>query len=170
MTFQIYRRFRRRRSQKSSRSTWVCHIRSDMHTHKRPTHTGWHSWLLSPQDPRARCYRSVPTAGMWDESTHIILETKTVFVCNSTIEALMLLCIIRAKNGALCCHLRACVIFSSSSVSLSSPSGNLHSYARPPPSLPSRALSPPRGQCRERQRNRVGLMFTGCNKSVESSL
>lgn len=65
--------------------------------------------------------------------------------------------------------LQECSNSSSSSVSLSSPSGNLHSYARPPPSLPSRALSPPKGQCRERQRNRKSSEC-GSAVSTKSSL
>lgn len=53
------------------------------------------------------------------------------------------------------CHLRACVTFSPPAVCLSSTSTNLHSYARPPPPLPSGTVSPPRGHVRERRRSRV---------------
>lgn len=58
---------------------------------------------------------------------------------------------------------------SSSPVCPSGPGGNLHSYARPPPSVPSRALSPPRGQCRERRRNRKSSEC-GSAVSTKSSL
>lgn len=54
------------------------------------------------------------------------------------------------------------VIFSSSSVCLSSCSSNLHSYARPLP----KALSPPGGHCRERQRSRVELLFNCILKNI----
>ncbi len=52
-----------------------------------------------------------------------------------------------------------CVIFSSS-LNCSSSTSNLHSYARPPPPLPSSSLLPPRGNGRERQRSRVEIMFS----------
>ncbi len=95
------------------------------------------------------------------------------------------------KSGdSLCCWVplmtSLSVIFSSSSVCFSSTSSNLHSYARPPPPLPSTALSPPGGHGRERRRSRVeptficvlsllyrrslSLMWTWCpkNKSKKS--
>ncbi|XP_033471084.2 HMG box-containing protein 1-like isoform X2 [Epinephelus lanceolatus] len=58
---------------------------------------------------------------------------------------------------------------SSSSVCLSSTSSNLHSYARPPPPLPSSTLSPPRGHGRERRRSRKSSEC-GSAVSTRSSL
>lgn len=49
------------------------------------------------------------------------------------------------------------VVFSPSSISISSPSRDLHSYARPPPH-PSSTLSPPRGCGRQRRHSRVNLL------------
>lgn len=58
---------------------------------------------------------------------------------------------------------------SSTPVCLSSTSNNLHSYARPPPSLPSSASSPPRGHGRERRRSRKSSEC-GSAVSTRSSL
>ncbi|XP_070848715.1 HMG box-containing protein 1-like [Chaetodon trifascialis] len=58
---------------------------------------------------------------------------------------------------------------SSSSVCLSSTSSNLHSYARPPPLLPSSTMSPPRGHGRERRRSRKSSEC-GSAVSTRSSL
>lgn len=128
-----------------------------MRTRRPPTHTGWHSWLSSLRDPRARCCRTVPTAG------RTAFYHETVF--KVTTETVVQLCSVRrTPKGALCYHSWACTVSSSSPVCPSGPGGNLHSYARPPPSVPSRAVSPPRGQCRERRRNRVRLTsgFSKC--------
>nr|XP_046235681.1 HMG box-containing protein 1-like [Scatophagus argus]XP_046235682.1 HMG box-containing protein 1-like [Scatophagus argus] len=58
---------------------------------------------------------------------------------------------------------------SSSSVCLPRTSNNLHSYARPPPLLPSRTLSPPRGHGREHRRSRKSSEC-GSGVSTRSSL
>ncbi|XP_036976911.1 HMG box-containing protein 1-like isoform X2 [Acanthopagrus latus] len=54
-------------------------------------------------------------------------------------------------------------------VCLSSTSTNLHSYARPPPPLPSGTVSPPRGHVRERRRSRKSSEC-GSAVSTRSSL
>ncbi|KAA8579958.1 hypothetical protein FQN60_005493, partial [Etheostoma spectabile] len=66
-------------------------------------------------------------------------------------------------------HSQACVIFSSSSVCLSSASSNLHSYSRPPPPHPSSTLSSPTGHGRERRRTRKSSEC-GSAVSTRSSL
>ncbi|XP_071358541.1 HMG box-containing protein 1-like isoform X2 [Trachinotus anak] len=58
---------------------------------------------------------------------------------------------------------------SSSVVCISSSSSDLHSYARPPPPLPSSTLSPPRGHVRERRRSRTSSEC-GSAVSTRSSL
>uniref|UniRef100_A0A3Q3WLT3 HMG box-containing protein 1 n=1 Tax=Mola mola TaxID=94237 RepID=A0A3Q3WLT3_MOLML len=65
--------------------------------------------------------------------------------------------------------LQECPHSSSSLVCIPSTSSNLHSYARPPPPLPIRALSPPRGDCWDHQRSRVELSKSSeCGSAVST--
>lgn len=141
--FQICRRSRRsRRLRLPSRWRWACRTRSDTPVHRPRLRTlcGSRSWHTSPPALRARCCRSPLTASEKRRNQTFpvwfrwqIQKTKACFL---------------SPAAAVC-------VFCAFSLSSGSSSSDLHSYARPPPVLPSSAPSPPAAPGRERRRSRV---------------